>query len=401
MRLFLLSAWFPYPPDNGSKIRVYHLLRALGRRHQVTLVSFAFDTARPEQASAALPFCHKVYSVRRSPFQRSSFVLAARYLSFAPVVTRPVLEVQRLVEHVSARNSFDVVVASTAMMGTYAFQGSVPSIRILEAHNSWSRLMEDRYRAAHQSLTRLSHWVSWQKARYYEAALFRRFDRVIVVSQEDRRACERLPRYSGPVEVVDNGVDCTYHRPGLAHARPHSLVYNGALTYDANYDAMAYFLAHIYPQIRRQVPDVSLTITGTTQGVDLADLPLDDSVRFSGYVDDVRPLVAGSAACVAPLRQGGGTRIKILEAMALGTPVVSTSKGAEGLEVVPGEHLLLADRPAAFAEATVRLLRSQSLRQRLAANARRRVEERYDWTHIGQRFVQLVEDAVACRRRHG
>ena len=121
-------------------------------------------------------------------------------------------------------------------------------------------------------------------------------------------------------------------------------------------------------------------------------------MRLSGYVEDVRPVIAGSAVCVVPLRQGGGTRLKILEAMALGVPVVSTTKGAEGLDVVDGAHLLLADEPHDFAAATVRLMRDGALRARLAEQARARVEERYDWRAIGAGFASLVEEAVERRR---
>ncbi len=201
-----------------------------------------------------------------------------------------------------------------------------------------------------------------------------------------------------PIAVVPNGVDCEHHRPGLALPRPGSLVYNGAMTYSANYDAMQFFLRDVYPLVRAQAPDVSLTITGSTSGVDLAGLALDDSVRLSGYVDDIRPVIAGSAACVVPLRQGGGTRLKILEAMALGVPVVSTRKGAEGLDVVDGEHLLLADGPRALAVATVRPLQDGALRARLATNACAPVEQRYDWRAIGAAFTDLVEDAVQSQR---
>jgi glycosyltransferase involved in cell wall biosynthesis len=143
---------------------------------------------------------------------------------------------------------------------------------------------------------------------------------------------------------------------------------------------------------------VSLAITGSTVGADLGGLNLDDSVHLTGYVPDVRIPVAEATVCVVPIRQGGGTRLKILEAMALGTPVVATSKGAEGLEVIDGEHLLLADTPQAFADATLRLLGDPALRARLVASARRLVEARYDWAQIGQRFVRLVEETVAGRR---
>jgi glycosyltransferase involved in cell wall biosynthesis len=200
------------------------------------------------------------------------------------------------------------------------------------------------------------------------------------------------------LEVVPNGVDCEHNRPGLVETRPFSLVYNGALTYSANYDAMSYFLAVIYPLIKQQVPEVSLTITGSLTGVELSGLALDKSVHLSGYVDDIRIPVAEAAVCVVPLRQGGGTRLKILEAMALGTPVVATSKGAEGLDVTPSHDILIADEPAGFAAQVVHLLRSGILREQQSANARHLVEQRYDWNQIGRRFVSLVEDVTSKRK---
>lgn len=390
MNILFLSTWFPFPPDNGSKIRVYHLLRALAQRHEVTLISFAWDTAQP-QTSAGLPFCQTIHTLPRDPFQRSAFAQATRYLSLAPVVTRPIPEMQRLVARVLAETAFDAVIASTEVMATYALQTPGAIAKILEEHNAFSRMMEDRYCAAQHPLQRLNHWISWQKTRRYEAALFRKFSQIVMVSEEDRRACEQLPGQCAPVAVIPNGVDCAHHRPGLAEVQPHTLIYNGALTYSANYDAMRYFLAEIYPRIRQTLPQVSLSITGSTKGVDLGGLRLDESIHLTGYVEDIRLPVAGSAVCVVPLRQGGGTRLKILEAMALGTPVIATSKGAEGLDGVDGEHLLIADDPAAFAEAVLRLLRDASLRARLARNARALVEAKYDWAHIGAQFAALVE----------
>ena len=390
MNILFLSTWFPFPPDNGSKIRVYHLWRALAQRHEVTLLSFAWDTAQP-QARDGLPFCQTIRILPRDPFQRTKFARATRYLALAPVITRPIPEMRRLVADTLAQTAFDVVIASTEVMATYALQVPNRTRKILEEHNSFSRMMEDRYRDAAGVLLRLNHWTSWQKTRRYEGALFRKFDHLVMVSDEDRHVCERLPGHQIPISVIPNGVDCAHHRLDLAEIQPHTLIYNGALTYSANYDAMRFFLADIYPLVRQQIPDVTLRITGSTRGVDLGSLSLDTSVQLTGYVEDIRLPVAGSSVCVVPLRQGGGTRLKILEAMALGTPVVATSKGAEGLEVVDGEHLLIADDPAAFAAATLRLLREPDLRARLATHARRLVEERYDWSHIGARFVELVE----------
>jgi glycosyltransferase involved in cell wall biosynthesis len=395
VRVLFLSTWFPYPPDNGSKIRVYHLLRALGRQHRVTLISFAFGTARPEEGEDFERCCAGVQAIERNPFERSRMASALRFLSMVPIVTRPLPEMAQAVRKALARDSFDVIIASTGITATYALAACRGPIKVLEEHNSWTRCMQERYQEQDAFARRASHWMSWQKTRHYESRLFRRFDLCTVVSEQDRAASLEMARgYRGRVETIPNGVDCQYNRPGLALPQAKTLIFNGALTYEANYDAMQYFLAEVYPLIRQEVPEVSLTITGPTSGVRLSGLRLDESVHLCGYVDDIRPLVAGSAACVTPIRQGGGTRLKILEAMALGTPVVTTSKGAEGLEVIGGEHLLLADEPASFAERTVRLLHRPALRQHLATNARRLVEQRYDWGPIGERFVALIEEVV-------
>jgi len=399
MNVLFLSTWFPHPPDNGSKIRVHHLLRALGDRHDVTLLSFAFGTAQSAASEATLPFCDQACAVRRDPFQRGRVVRALTFLSPSPTVGWRLPEMVGLVDATLARSLFDVAIASTGVMVRYLLDHRLPVTKVLEEHNSMSRWARERFEAQRSPLQRARCWVSYQKIRHYEGRVLPRFDLCTMVSEQDKQAAlAMLPGYRGPVQVVPNGVDCARNQSGLVPIQPDTLVYNGALTYSANYDAMRHFLSRVYPSIRAQMPEISMTITGATTDVALERLELDESVHLTGYLDDVRPVVGGSAVCVVPIREGGGTRLKILEAMALGTPVVATSKGAEGLDVTHGHDVLIADEPDDFAAQVLRLLRDQGLRRRLAKNARRLVEERYDWVQIGERFVDLVEQAV---REHG
>lgn len=397
--ILFLATWFPYPPDNGSKLRVYHLLRALGQAHKVTLVSFAFGTARPEQPEDLRTLCTDIHVVPLNPFVVNRASPLRTFLSLRPVASRPVPAMRDLVRNVLGSHTFDAVIASTEVMEAYTDAVPPGVSRILEEHNSMTRWARERYDEQTTLLQRARCWLSWRKQCCYEAQLFRRYSLVTMVSEVDRQAtldivvADRLR-----VEVVSNGVDCRHNRPGLIPPRPNALVYNGALTYSVNYDAMQWFLTEVYPRIKARLPNISLTITGSTQDVDLTTLALEDSVYLTGYVDDVRLPVAEAAVCVVPIRQGGGTRLKILEAMALGTPVVATSKGAEGLDVVDGEHLLIGDTPAAFADAVVRVIKGSDLRERLRRNARLLVETRYDWETIGARFVTLVEETVECKR---
>ncbi len=399
MNILFLSPWHPYPPDNGSKLRAYHLIKALAQHHQVTLVSFAFDTARPEAPCDLHARCRDVRTVKLDPFAANRAGALRTFLSLRPVVSRPVPAMQELVAAVLGGRVFDAVIASTEMMADYALQAPASAVRILEEHNAMARWMEERYRRARHPLHRLRCWASWQKCRWYEARFYPRFDLITMVSEPDRRATLAAIGAGGPpVAVVPNGVDCRDRRPGLAEPLPDRLVYNGSLTYYANYNAVRFFLEEIFPRVRQARPQAHLVVTGSLAGVDTAGLPLSDGVTLTGFVEDVRLPVAQATACVVPLLDGGGTRLKVLEAMALGTPVVATSKGAEGLDVADGEHLLLADDPQTFAARTVELLSNPDLRRRLAANARCLVEQRYDWDAIGRRFVALVEETVARHR---
>jgi glycosyltransferase involved in cell wall biosynthesis len=397
MRILFLATWFPYPCDSGSNLRVDHLIRALAARHEVTLLSFAFGTAAPERAAELQECCAAVQPIWRNPFSAHPLAQAFRFALPLPAVSLPVPDMVRAVRQMLDRKPFDVIVASTTVMATYALMGG-QTTRVLEEHNSMTRWMRERYRSQSSSLQRWRCWVSWQKTRAYEASLFRRFHLCTMVSEEDRQAsCEFLRADGDLVQVVPNGVDCLPEYPKPVPPGVKQLIFNGALTYSANYDAMRYFLSDIYPLIRQREPGVALTITGSYAGVDLNGLRLDPSVSLSGLVEDIRALVAQAAVCVVPIREGSGTRLKILEAMAVGTPVVSTAKGAEGLAVADGVHLLLAENPEAFADHTLQILREPDLRQRLLTNARQWVEQHHAWSDIGPRFVDLVEGAA--RRR--
>ena len=395
MRILFLATWFPYPPDNGSKLRAYYLLRGLAEGHQVTLLSFAFATARPDALGELRDWCSEIQVAPVDPFALNQAGALRTFLSPRPVASRPVPAMSQLAAQALRAQPYDAVIASTGMMIDYALQTPPGTARILEEHNAMTRWAWERYQEASGAAQRARCWLSWRKGRWYEARTYPRFDLLTMVSAADRQATLDAAGRRGPrVEVVPNGVDCAHNRPGLAQPRPNSLVFNGSLTYSANYDAVQWFLAEVWPRIRAQVPEATLAITGATAGVDLAGLALDDSVTLLGYVEDVRLPVAGAAVAVAPIRQGGGTRLKILEAMALGTPVVATSKGAEGLDVADGEHLLLADDPERFASQTIRLVSDADLHGRLAANARHLVETRYDWQQIGQKFVALVNETM-------
>jgi polysaccharide biosynthesis protein PslH len=390
MRILYLSPWFPYPLDTGFRIRVYHMLSVMAQQHHVTLLTLNPQGWAPAQIEPVKPLCEYVEIVEADPFNRLRTQRATRFLSFGPIVAAPFAEMSARVQQLHRQQPFDVVIASSVMMATYALD--LPRVtRILEEHNSNTRWMYDRYQAQRTAVQKLRCWASWRKSALYEARLFPHFDLVTMVSEQDAAATRHLLHGKSRVEVSPNGVDATHFVPNLVEPQPDTLIFGGALTYEANFEAMHYFLKDVYPLIKQQRPNVTLRITGSTGKARLSGLALDKSVILTGFVDDVRPVVAGAWVSVAPILSGGGTRLKILESMALGTPVVSTSKGAEGIEAMDGQHLLIADDAESFARRVAELLADRALRDRLTHNARHLVASHYDWTAIGQRFLSRVE----------
>jgi glycosyltransferase involved in cell wall biosynthesis len=396
MRVLFLSTWFPYPPNQGSKTRAYYLLRALAARHEVALVTFEDVDLDPAWLDHICQLCSVVEIVRRKPFAASKGKTWLGWLSPLPsaVVAIHSPEMEDRVSQVARSWKPDVVVSLTFVTAPYAL--AVPEApKVLDIDNFMARMLQETIPMATNVLARLRRWLAYTKFLRYERKLYPRFDLCMAVTESDRRSMIRqTPLRLEQLVVTPNGVDTQYNHLDIDSPVPDTLIFNGAMTYQANYDAMSYFLDEIYPRIIRQVPGVRLRVTGSTMNVDLGALPLDEHVELTGYLPDIRSAVAQSWVCVVPLRLGGGTRLKILEAMSLGTPVVSTAKGAEGLDVENSTHLLIAETPGEFAEQVLRLMNSAELRENLRRNAARLVAEKYEWSQIGADFCTAVEQLV-------
>ena len=285
----------------------------------------------------------------------------------------------------------ELIVASELQMIPYAF--AVPTTPAIVEELE----LQTFYDAVHVAggfPKRIRALLTWLKLTEYLRHTLPRFAACTVVSEPERAILRRIvPRYRA-ISVVPNAVDLVKYQGEFGQPRPSSLIFSGALSYQANFDAVSYLLNTIFPMIKVSVPDVELRITGDNSRVDLSSLPRLPRVQFTGYLNDIRPAVAESWASVVPLRIGGGTRLKILEALALGTPVISTSKGAEGLDLTHGKDILIANSPSEFATQTISLLRSPELRQELATNGRRIVAEQYDWKVVGRGLENIVAGAA-------
>jgi len=391
MRILALSTWWPEPADNGSRMRIMNLLRHLAARHTVDLIAFTQGPVGEVQRDELQRMCASITAIQRP----------SRPIRHHHRVASLVLPEPASVRATRSRAMADAVVAAASRLQpdvVIAFQPDmVPYVLPLRGVPLILEELELAYTLEHylqhsNPLLRLRYWLTALKHRHYVATLLRHFMAITVVSAREATLVRDLMRnYPIEVVVVPNGADlegCLHYR---YDPEPDTLIYPGALTYAANLDAMRYFLAEIFPRIQQRRPQATLRITGKHTSEQRAALPQVSGVELTGYVTDVHALISRSAVEVVPLREGGGTRLKILEALALGTPVISTTKGAEGLDLSAGRDLLIADTPAAFAETTVRLLTHPEERARLSAHGRRTVAERYDWRTIGTRFVALVE----------
>ena len=387
MRILFLSSWYPYPPDNGSKLRIYNLLRGLAQHHEITLLSFADKSGVDTEAPEVRSLCSEVQVLPWKPFNAHSWRARLGFLSSTPrsVVDTFSGDMAHCIEQTLATRDYDLVIPSQMGMAGYgnSFQGLPAIFEEVEVGLAYQQFTQ-----ATSAWRRMRYGLTWAKHRPYLARLLRYFRACTVVSHRERKLLSKaVPDYKA-VEVIPNCINLADYDDVRESPHPDSLIFTGSFRYFPNYDAMSWFLHEIYPRIQAQVPGIHLTITG-----DHANRPLPDAdnITLTGFVNDVRPLIASAWGSLVPIRAGGGTRLKILEAMALGTPVVATSKGAEGLDLEHGEHLLIADTPAAFAEMIIRLLSEPGLRERLADKAYQLVRGRYDWATVMPRFLDVVE----------
>ena len=395
MNILFLSRWFPHPADNGSKIRIVQLLAGLARFHRVTLVSFT-DNLQSSTDLRTVPGLDHISEVYVSPWREFHPGSLRAMLGLLHPTPRSLLDTHSadmasLIRTTVSRHEFDLVIASQISMAAYreCFR-DVPAvfeeIELGVYHDAISQA---------RGLKRLRPALTWFKIKRYISRLIRSYQLCTVVSERERDLFVRnFPDYAGAVEVVPNCIEMDQYHYNRAEPKPDQIVFSGSFKYRAKYDAMLWFVGGVFPLILERKPDVRLIITGDHENL---PLPGVTNVMLAGHVTDIKSLISSSSVSVAPLRVGGGTRLKILEAMALGTPVVATSKGAEGLGVRNGENLVIADTPQSFADGVLGILEDADRRRQITGNARRFVEENFNWNTKLPQFLQLIESAAQNR----
>ncbi len=402
MRILWVNVDGLWPLNTGGRLRSFHIIAELTRRHRVTVVTAHGPQGDPAGLAAQLTRCDRVISLPYAAPKRGSArfarALVRSWLSPLPVHIRkwrsPVVgrEVTRLVR----AEPFDFCVADFLISTpNVPLDGSVSTV--LFAHNVehmiWKRLSQVESRPWRRALLELE----WRKMRRYEAQTCTRLPLTLAVSEADRAVlAAQAPR--ARIRAVPTGVDTAYFTPNGSGEQSGGLVFTGAMDWFPNEDGIVHFVEAVFPRIRAAVPDASLTVVGRNPGPRVQRLAAVRGVHITGTVNDVRPYVARGAVYVVPLRVGGGTRLKIFEALAMGKAVVSSTVGAEGLPLTPGTHFVQADDPAQFADSVVALLRDPARRRALGSAGRSLVEQRHSWSHVAREFEARCAEVTSHAR---
>jgi sugar transferase (PEP-CTERM/EpsH1 system associated) len=407
MHILWIKTELLHPVDKGGKIRTYNMLKELKRLHRITYLTLDDEAAGELERNAAVEYCDRLVCVPHKPHEKFSgafyFELASNFLSPLPYAvakyrsTKLQTELKRLVES----EKIDLVVCDfLAPAANMLFNLGCPTL--LFQHNVEAMIWKRHYQVQKNWMKKLYLLPQWLKMRSFEKRMCRNFNAVVAVSGEDRDQMQ-LDYGVDAVFEIPTGVDTTYFRPAeKVKGDPLNLVFTGSMDWLPNEDAISYFTDQVLPLIKQTIPQVSLTIVGRKPSAKLTGLSnADPSIAVTGRVDDVRPYIDRAAVYIVPLRIGGGTRLKIYEAMAMEKPIVSTTIGAEGLPVTDGRELMLADTPESMAATIVTLLRDRSLAKSIGERAAATVRENFGWERVAHRFAAICEKTRVQRHLQG
>ncbi len=397
MRILFLTPTLPYPLDNGSRILVFNTIKHLAKKHQIFLLSL-IQEGQLKQASYLKDYCVGMETVLTAGLglwgKDVSYCkkgLAKNFFSPIPynMIRWYSREMEKKLKEILSRNRFDMVQIENLHMAQYA--KSVRGIPvILRQHNMESVLMERYYKFASNPLERAYAFLQWRKLLRYERIMCSNSDLVITLSKVDENGIKRLSSKIN-TGVLPCGVDLEYFKYSFRARKKDEILYIGNLSFPPVFESIFYFLKQTWPQIKKNYPSAKFLILGNCPPAKSKRIQKFPDVIFIGDVEDVRPYLATSALTVVPHRIASGVRLKILEAMAMRLPVVSTSIGCEGIEVADEEHILIADTPESFAKKVMALLESNNLRTKLTEQAYALVQERYTWENADRQLNQIYE----------
>jgi glycosyltransferase involved in cell wall biosynthesis len=402
MKILWVKAGKLLPVDTGGKIRSFNILRHLAREHKVTLLSYYGGRRDPEYETAIaqrLPGAQTIYTAAPDGTLAQSLDYVLRLPSTAPYAVKKFTHprVRQEVARSLGDRSLDVAVCDF-LSASLNFPDSPTAPVVLFQHNVETMLWRRMAQTEKSVVRKLAYGIEARKMSSYEQRALRRFQHVIAVSAHDRDAMLTLPSSSScPITVVPTGVDTEqYQAAPSVSGNPPLIVFTGSMDWEPNIDAMEYFCREIWPLVLAEYADARFQIVGRTPHPRVQCLA-SASVEVTGTVPSVADYLRAATVVIVPLRIGGGTRLKIFEAMAMAKAMVSTSIGAEGLDVTHGRDVVIADDAQSFAAGILQFLRDPTLRRSCEQNAAE-LASRYDWSQIARRFADVLRDAAGSFR---
>lgn len=392
MHILQITPQYPYPPDSGGRVSIYNYIRYISRHHKITLLSFVNEEAIPH-IHGLEAYCENIYTV---PVRvgTSMFSMLKNVVSSLPYTMEKFAsdEMRETVRRVTASNGIDLVQIDHLHMAQYI--EDIPSDLpvILREQNVETTIMKRLSQQARNPFVKTYSTLQARRLHRYEATFCEKFDRCVAITDVDRASLQHMAP-NAKVETIVSGVDTEQFEPADfdIEPQPFRMVTTGDYGWLPTADGLTYLIRDIYPLIREKIPEATLSVVGRNPPSSATRMAQNNGIEILGRVEDVRPEILRGALFVVPTRIGSGIRLKILEAMALQRPVVSTSVGCEGIEAMPDEHILVADDPVSFADAVVRLLLHPDQAQKQAQKALQLIKDHYAWTAIAGQFCRLYE----------
>lgn len=392
MKILFLSPTVPYPLTDGGRIRVYNLLKQIAQGNEVTLLALETQPTDVDSISHIQQYGIAVHLVKHQhTLPRLSFsTLLTALLRRQPItVTRyNVSTYRKKLQELLTSESYDILHYEMFHTAQFHTESEIPSVLSQQNVDSaiWNRLTDE----TSNILYKFAYWTQKIAFQRYERVLSSKFDAVTCTSEIDAAIFEKhCP--NDIVKVIPNGVDISHFAPDNESEDAAHLIYIGSMDWYPNEDAVYFFADEVLPIVRESVQNVKFSIVGGNPSEQVQRLEDRDGVVVTGRVPEIKPYFSAATVFVVPLRIGSGTRLKILEALAMGKAVVSTTVGAEGLELQDGKEIMIADDPSHFAESVIQLLTDPMLRNNIGENGRIRVEQDYDWQNIGMKLLSVYE----------
>jgi len=408
MQILWISHFLLYPDTGyGALQRSKNLLKCLGTKSEVILICLVREYDRQLAPSIEVAYkdlknyCTEVYFIQHKVKASHKIkFLFKNVLTGTPysVFLYRSKELLAVVKSILSNNKIDLIHADTIGLIEQSIK-EIESVKVLNHHDIESHKMSRRTKTETNILKKLFYYYESYCIKKYEKRYCKEYDLNIVVSEVDKSRLQEIEQ-DIKIEVVANGVDCDYFQFSSRENSNEELIFTGTLDYYPNSHAIIYFFSDVWPFLKKKYPDMKLTIIGKNPPITVVDLVNKyKDVTLCGYVPDVRPYIKNASIYICPIQDGGGTRLKILDALAQGIPVVSTEMGAEGLHLDDGIHLLIGNTPDEFLEKISILIDNPALSKTISTNGRMFVEKNYSYSVIGEKFTSIYKALIESGKR--